>query len=290
MRYSPKNDYFRRRNIICFQMQPNFKIKDWVNDLQKKGKLFFSLEDVGMANPDILPTGVSSALKRLSTKGSITSVWKGYYVIVPLSYAVNGILPPIMYIDSLMQELQRKYYIGLLNAAAFYGASHQQPQAFSVFIQRPTLRDSQKKKINIQFICRNKFPSEDLLQKHKTQTGFVTISNAILTAADIIQYEKEIGGLNRACTVLNDLVEVLDFKNLSSTFFEFVSVSTIQRLGYLLEQVIENVDLANILFEKAIEAGCNFQPIALKNRKSTENCIQDKKWKIIINTEIEIDD
>ncbi len=290
MRYGPKNDYFRRRNIIYYQMQPNFKIKDWVNDLQKKGKLFFSLEDVGIANPDILPTGVSSALKRLSTKGSITSVWKGYYVIVPLSYAVNGILPPIMYIDSLMHELQRKYYIGLLNAAAFYGASQQQPQAFSVFIQRPTLRDSQKKKINIQFICRNKFPSEDLLQKHKTQTGYVTISNAILTAADIIQYEKEIGGLNRACTVLNDLVEVLDFKNLSSTFFEFVSVSTIQRLGYLLEQVIEKVDLANILFEKAIEAGCNFQPIALKNRKSTENCIQDKKWKIIINTEIEIDD
>ncbi len=28
-------------------MQPNFKIKDWVNDLQKKGKLFFSLEEAG---------------------------------------------------------------------------------------------------------------------------------------------------------------------------------------------------------------------------------------------------
>jgi predicted transcriptional regulator of viral defense system len=271
-------------------MRPNFKIKDWVNDLQKKGKLFFSLDEASIANPDLLPTGVNSALKRLSSKGSITSVWKGYYVIVPISYSMNGILPPIMYIDSLMQALQRKYYIGLLNAAAFYGAAHQQPQAFSVFIQRPTLRDSRKKKINLQFICRNKIPSEDLLQKHKTQTGYVTISNAILTAADIIQYEKEIGGLNRACTVLNDMVEMLDFTNLPSTFFEFVSVSTIQRLGYLLEQVIEQQDLANVLFEKAQEAGCNFQPIALKNRKSTENCIQDKKWKVIVNTEIEIDD
>lgn len=189
-----------------------------------------------------------------------------------------------------MQALQRKYYIGLLNAAAFYGAVHQQPQAFSVFIQRPTLRDSRKKKINLQFICRNKIPSDDLLQKHKTQTGYVTISNAALTAADIIQYEKEIGGLNRACTVLNDLIDVLDFSNLPSTFFAFVAVSTIQRLGFLLERILKQDDLANSLIIKATEANCSFQPIALKNRKSIDNCIQDKKWKVFINTVIEIDE
>jgi predicted transcriptional regulator of viral defense system len=271
-------------------MNTAFGIKEWIIKLQQNGKLYFSLEQVAETFPKIQTTGIRSALTRLSAKNSIVSVWKGFYVIVPVSYTVKGILPPIMYIDHLMKHIQRPYYVGLLNAAAFYGAALQQPQVFSVIIQHPTLRDNNKKNVRLQFVARRNFPADELLEIRKTQTGYVRISTPALTTADIIQYEKEIGGLSRACTVLNDLVEVLDFTNLPTSFFEFVSVSTIQRLGYILEQVIEKQDLANILFEKSKVAGCNFQPIPLKNRKSTENCLQDKKWKVIINTEIEIDE
>jgi predicted transcriptional regulator of viral defense system len=265
-------------------------IKDWINKLQQNGKLYFSIEQVSEAFPDIQPTGIRSALARLSAKNSIVSVWKGFYVIVPISYTVKGILPPVMYIDHLMEHIKRPYYVGLLNAAAFYGAALQQPQVFSVIIQHPTLRDNNKKNVRLQFVARRNFPTVELLESRKTQTGYVKISSPALTAADVIQYEKEIGGLNRACTVLNDLTEVLDFTTTPDAFFEIVRTATIQRLGYLLENVVESPDLANQLYKKALQANCSFQKIPLKNGKTIEKRMLDKKWKIIINTEIEIDE
>lgn len=265
-------------------------IKDWINQLQQNGKLYFSVEQVTEAFPGLQSTGIRSALSRLSAKNNIVSVWKGFYVIVPVSYTSKGILPPVMYIDHLMKHVQRPYYVGLLNAAAFYGAALQQPQIFSVVIQHPTLRDNKKKNIRLQFVARRNFPTDDLLEMRKTQTGYVRISSALLTAADIIQYEKEIGGLNRACTVLNDLTESLDFSKISDNFFAFVSTATIQRLGYLLENVLESTGLADRLYEKAMQAHCNFQPVLLKTGKTVDQKNQDKKWKIIINTDIEIDE
>ena len=265
-------------------------IKEWINSLHQKGKLYFSIEQVAEAFPDLQPTGVRSALARLSTKNSIVSVWKGFYVIVPITYSVNGILPPVMYVDHLMRHIQRHYYVGLLNAAAFHGAALQQPQVFSVIVQYPTLRDNQKKNVRLQFVARRNFPSDELLESRKTQTGYVKISNPALTAADIIQYEKEIGGLNRACTVLNDLVEVLNFTDLHDSFFEVVNTTTIQRLGYLLENIIEREDLATQLYQKAKLANCTFQTVPLKSGKLSDTGSIDKKWKLILNTKLEFDE
>ena len=123
-----------------------------------------------------------------------------------------------------------------------------------------------------------------------TRSLFLKISSPTLTAADIIQYEKEIGGLNRACTVLNDLTELLDFTKTPDSFFKTVSTATIQRLGYLLENAVESPTVANQLYEKALQANCSFQTIPLKIGKTTEEKMTDRKWKIIINTKIEIDE
>lgn len=265
-------------------------IKDWINQLQQNGRLYFSLEQVTEAFPGLQSTGIRSALSRLSAKNNIISVWKGFYVIIPVSYTSKGILPPVMYIDHLMKHIQRSYYVGLLNAAAFYGAALQQPQIFSVIIQHPTLRDNKKKNVRLQFVSRRNFPADNLLEMRKTQTGYVRISSALLTAADIIQYEKEIGGLNRASTVLNDLAESLDFNKIPDSFFGTVNTATIQRMGYLLENIIESTELANQLYEKANEAKCNFQPVPLKAGKTSQQKILDKKWKIIVNIDIEIDE
>ena len=145
-------------------------------------------------------------------KTAFVSVWKGFYVIVPTSYTAKGILPPVMYIDHLMKHIQRPYYVGLLNAAAFYGAALQQPQVFSVIIQQPTLRDNNKKKCSVTICGTSEFSGRRITRNtKKLKPATSKYPPPTLTAADIIQYEKEIGGLNRACTVLNDLTELLDF-------------------------------------------------------------------------------
>lgn len=267
----------------------SYWIKDWIKDLQKQGRITFSRKEVVNRFPALTEPAMRNALSRLVTKGEIVSVWKGFYVIVPLKYASRKIVPPVLYIDDLMKYLDRLYYVGLLNAAAFYGAAHQQPQDFFVLSTPPALRDTTKKGIRINFVSRKEIPSS-LLQSFKTETGYVQVSSPELTAADLITYQTEVGGLNRTSTILSELAESLHMDSLNEIFFENVSASTVQRLGFLLEKVLEKTELANNLHAKAKENGCTFQKIPLKNGNQTEGCEVDSKWKIIINEEIEIDE
>ena len=104
--------------------------------------------------PDPSETARRSALKRLSKKGKIVSIHKGFYLIISAPYANRGILPPALFMDSLMNFLKRPYYVGLLSAAALYGAAHQQPQEYFVVTDFPVLRPAHKKGLKVNFISK----------------------------------------------------------------------------------------------------------------------------------------
>ena len=189
-----------------------------------------------------------------------------------------------------MKHLKRPYYLALLNAAELYGAAHQRPQQYSVISVFPPLRDTNKRNIKINFITTRKEIPQHWLKSFKAEIGSVLASKPELTAVDLITFQKEVGGLSRACTVLAELMEVVRFGKLDQAFFDYVPTSSIQRLGYLLENELEQSKQADILYSKAKTYGCKFQKIPLKYCNSTENCETDKKWKIIINEYVEIDD
>lgn len=267
-----------------------YKIKDWISDQQKRGRITFPFQEVRDKFPNITKQGVKNALTRLVKKTEIVPVFKGFYAIIPISYALRGMLPPELYINDLMKYLNRKYYISLLNAAVFYGAAHQQPQVFSVITSIPPLRDTIKKNSKIVYIATRKTIPQNWIKSFRTENGDIWISTPELTAADLITFQKVIGGLNRACTVLYELAETINFEMLNKTFFDYVPTSTIQRLGYLFENEIEQTDLAEKLFLKSQEFGLKFTKIPLKNGKRIEDCETNKKWKIMINEIIEIDE
>ena len=267
-----------------------YKIKDWVSDQQKRGRITFPYQEIIEKFPAITEQGVKNALNRLVKKSAIVPVLKGFYAVIPIGYALRGMVPPELYIDDLMKYLNRQYYISLLNAAVFYGAAHQQPQIFSVITSYPPLRDTTKKGSRIVFIATRKIIQQTWLKPFRTEYGDIQVSKPELTAADLITFQKDIGGLNRACTVLYELAESMNFEQLDKVFFDYVPTSTIQRLGYLLENELEQSDLAETLFIKSQEFNCKFQKTSLKYSKPTENCETNAKWKIIINETIEIDD
>ncbi len=267
----------------------SYKIKDWVKDLQKKGRFTFSRNELMKVFPDLKETAIKSALNRLVNKDEIVSVWKGFYVIVPLKYASRKIVPPVLYIDDLMKYLNRGYYVGLLNAASFHGAAHQQPQDIFVLTTPPALRETKKRGVRIIFVSRKEIPGQ-LLKSFKTETGFVQVSSPELTAADLIFYQKNIGGINRASAILNELAESISLDSMRKEFFSNVPVVTVQRLGYILEVVLGQYKLASGLFEKAGKYGCVFQYISLKTGKKTKGDTINEKWKIHVNEQIEIEE
>lgn len=262
---------------------------DWVENLLSKGKTAFSLKQAHEAFSDLTEIAIKRSLNRLSRKGKIVSIYKGYYLIIPPQYASRGILPPALYLDDFMRFLERPYYAGLLSAAAYHGAAHQQPQEFFVVTSLPALLSITRKGMKVNYISK-KAVAEKLIEKRKTESGYLNISSPVLTAADLVQFEKRVGGLNRAATVLNELSEVLKPEMFNASFFDEVPTTTIQRLGLILERVVNQPELANKLWEEANKAGLHFFRIPLKASEEDKGFHADERWKVIVNTEIEIDE
>ncbi|MDJ1466192.1 type IV toxin-antitoxin system AbiEi family antitoxin domain-containing protein [Xanthocytophaga flava] len=269
--------------------QNDISISQWLDSLLAKGAYGFSKAALQRENPEYSDIAVKRALNRLSTKGKILSLYKGYYLFIPPQYASKGILPVSLYLDAFMTHLQRPYYIALLNAAAFHGASHQQPQEYFVITNFPVLRPTKKKGIKINYISIKEIP-QLLIEKRKTEAGYLAISNAALTACDLIQFEKRVGGLNRAATVLNELAEVIKPNDFNPILLKHVHVTALQRLGYLLESVCSNFTLADALFESIEKENLSLFRIPLKAAKATKGYSSENRWKVIVNTEIEIDE
>ncbi|WP_313611873.1 type IV toxin-antitoxin system AbiEi family antitoxin domain-containing protein [Chryseobacterium arthrosphaerae] len=270
-------------------MQREQKVREWILDLPKKGKITFSLDEVNTHFPQMTENNKRVSLWRMVEAGKIQSVWKGFYVIIPVEYELKGSVPPTVYIDQLMTYLNREYYIGLLNAAAFYGASHQQSQELTVITNKGNYRDKHKNGVKINFVGKKTIPQACIRQK-TTKTGYINISNPELTAMDLIFYQHEIGGLSRAGTVLDELAEELDFTRVDNDFFSFFPSTTVQRLGYILDEILGYKEIAKTLYKKGLQYGLSFRKSLLKPKKDTDQAPYNKLWKLVINEEIEIDE
>jgi predicted transcriptional regulator of viral defense system len=250
--------------------QLNINVSQWIENLEKKGRISFSLNQLEDELPSYSGVAIKSALRRLSKKGKIVSFHKGFYLIISAQYANRGILPAALFMDNFMKYLNRPYYVGLLSAAALYGAAHQQPQEYF-------------------FISKSNIESR-LLKERKTESGYLKVSSPVLTASDLVQFEKRSGGITRVATVLTELIEEMDPKEFDPIFFTSTPSTAIQRLGYLIERVLNNEKLANELFEASQKNGIDFFRIPLKASAPTKGFLSDNRWKVIVNAEIEIDE
>ena len=206
----------------------SINISEWVENLEKKGRNSFSLIQLEAELPNYSGIAIKSALKRLSKKGKIVSLHKGFYLIISAQYANRGILPAALFMDNFMKYLHRPYYVGLLSAAALYGAAHQQPQEYFVMTDFPVLRPSHKKGLKVNFISK-KTIEKRLLKDRKTESGYLKVSSPVLTASDLVQFEKRSGGITRVATVLNELVEGMDPKEFDTVFFKTTPTTAVPK-------------------------------------------------------------
>lgn len=269
-------------------MDKELRIRDWVLGLPRIGRLTFSIDDIHNQFPDRNKHTIKNALLLLVKRGKIQSVWRGFYVVVPVEYELKGIVPPVVYIDQLMAWLRNDYYIGLLNAASFYGAAHQQPQEFTVITGGKGFRDKLKNGVKINFVVKKEI-SADFIRKNVTKTGYVSVSSPELTAFDLLLYQKEVGSLSRVCTVINELVDEMDFNKITLDFLTLFPVAIIQRFGYILDGVLEQADKTEMFLDKVKSAGIKFRKTVLKPGAG-DGFAQNETWKIMINEQIEIDE
>lgn len=260
-------------------------LEDFIKELRSNGRYAFSLPEV-RSQFEQSDEAIKKALQRLKKKKEIALIRNEFYVVITPEYKSKGILPPSLFIADLMKFLGKDYYVGLLNAAAYYGAAHQQPQTFSVITMKPSLRNIDNDNLKINFYIKKEWEKDDIVQK-KVDTGYIDVSSPELTALDLVYYFEQVGGLNRVATVLEELCESIDAIKLLNLASRFSPITTVQRLGFLLEEILSMHDLSDPI--KDYIKTVNYFPVLLRPQKERSEMITGNDWKVVQNIEIETD-
>jgi len=263
-------------------------LRYWVDDLPKRGRSSFSLEDAKAQFPDMSDENMRNALYGLSVAGKVRSVWRGFYAIVLPEYGLDGSIPPVEYIDQLMTYVDAEYYVALLSAASYQGASHQSPQVFQVIADKH-VRSKNTSGSRLDFAFKKNMPNCCIEQKI-VKSGYINVSMPALTALDLVSYASRSGGISHVASVLSELADAIDFSKLNEDLLRDESRVTVQRLGYLLEGVLGEVELAESLYNKSVEAGLHFSRASLASGNTGQGLGYDRKWKIVINYDVEVDE
>lgn len=287
---TPQKNVYLFEKLLYLTKSVNFcdkmNISDWIHSREIRGRATFSIADVKDAFAERPSKSINTELSRQVSRGRVQSVYRGFYVIVPVQYQLKGVIPPAYYLNDLMDYVGKPYYLGLLSAAAMHGASHQRTMKTQVMTVVPRIKASGKNSL-LDWNYRQEIP-EAFVMKKNAEIGTLRYSGPELTAVDLVQFASHVGGYQRAATVLAELMDSVDVERMYG-LMPFTSVTTIQRFGYLLEYVLSRQDQADALFQVLKTQG-SWNSILLSNDRDRRAGAPANRWHVNGNIDIEVDD
>ena len=254
-----------------------------VDDFAAAGRYHFTAAEMS-TSLGVSPAAARLALSRLANKGMIASPARGFYVVVPAEYRRLGCLPPEQFIPALMAHRSRRYYTALLSAAQYHGAAHHRPQTFQVALtgyRRPMSCGS----VSVSFITRKRLVAVPV-QSFNTPRGTIRVSSPEATAVDLVGYQKRVGGLDQAATVIAELAERIRPELLAAAA-DTAPVSWAQRLGYLLH-LVGAADKASSL-ERNVRRRARDTALLLPDGANDRRSAHDQRWRLRINADVEVE-
>ncbi|MFN3555632.1 MAG: type IV toxin-antitoxin system AbiEi family antitoxin [Bacteroidales bacterium] len=259
--------------------------KEYIKYLLSIETYSFSLNEIAKQT-----TGSSNSLKfellRLSEKGEIVNLRKGFYLIITPRYSSARKLPIQLYCEKLFNHLNRNYYVGLFSAAKFHGASHQQIQRDYLITEKPKLNDISKNTLDIRFFTATKWVDKNIQEK-KSDAGIFKISSPALTIVDLIHHQTKLGGINRMLATIEELTEELTESDLAELISWYPNKSTLQRFGFLLEVLGVKEEYQEMIYAEL--KAKNFFPVLLSPKSKEKPGAVDNKWKVDVNVKLESD-
>lgn len=264
---------------------------EYLEKLRSSGKRCFTSQEIIQAL-NLSADAARAGLYRLKRDGKLISPVRGLYVIVPPEHKSYGSIPAEELVPMMMKHLGVEYYVALLSAAGFYGASHQKPMVFQVVTNRRIKHSLKFGQVYIKLIHKKSLtglPMKDFV----VSSGYLKVATPELIALDLLKFPKHAGGMNNIATVLSELIESIDFHKLIELAENLDERYQLQRLGYIIEKVdvMDNDDIKGTIIEVLAEyVSSNVQsytPLASSiSRIGYPRC---RKWKIIVNTDFESD-
>ena len=259
----------------------------WVHGRLISGRPAFTLEEA-MSATSLRHPAIALALHRLKVRKLIVSPMRGFYVCVPDRYQLRGEVPPSFYVDDLMRQLGRRYYLGLTSSAAIWGAGHQRVQKDFAVVTLPRMRGASLAHGMLRLVYRDQMPEKHIVVRN-ADGGVVRFADAVLTAFDLVHHADLVGGMSSVATVLAELLESVDFAA-SSDLGAFVPCVVWQRLGYICENVIGNTEKADALYAVWRSLGLRAVNTSLSPFEQRRDGDLNRRWHVKVNLDLEVDD
>ena len=214
----------RQRGAVASQ------VEEW----QARGSYAFSADELAARLP-LTRTALTAALRRLVAAGRLVRVGshQPFFVIVPPEYRTAGAPPAAWVLDPYMRFLGTPYYLGLLSAAEWHGATHfalPVTQVVTATQRRPILVG----KARVRFFTKRE-AARTPVRVESTPGGPLRVSTPAATMLDLLRYPGPSGGLNRVATSVAILGQGLRSPELREALDAADDTAAAQRLGFLLE-------------------------------------------------------
>jgi predicted transcriptional regulator of viral defense system len=260
-------------------------VSDYIKKLLSVEEYSFSVAEIRRETRKT-DTPIKRELDRLTEKGEVINLRKGFYLIITPRYSTVQKLPIQLYSEKLFKYLDRNYYVALFSAAKFHGAGHQQIQRDYIITEGPKFNDISKKSIGIRFFTTSKWAGKNIQQK-KSDAGAFKISSPALTIVDLIHHQTKLGGINRILPVIEELSEELTKQDLVELLNWYPHRSTLQRFGFLLEELGTNEAYQELIFTQLKIT--NFFPVLLSPKSNEKPGAVNNRWKVAVNIKLESD-
>lgn len=125
------------------------------------------------------------------------------------------------------------------------------------------------------------------IQEKKSDAGIFKISSPALTATDLIHHQSKLGGINRMLAILEELSEEIDLDDIQKLLSWYPNRSSLQRLGFLLEEFKVDKQITAPLLEHLKSS--KFFPVLLSPKTNQKAGAVDNLWKVDVNIKLESD-
>ncbi|MBT3982851.1 MAG: hypothetical protein HOE90_15940 [Bacteriovoracaceae bacterium] len=271
------------------KIKNTLRLSDYLDEIISQGRHYFTVDELRQAGLTIQEKSISVSLSRLAKKGRIRMLRRGFGIVLGPE---SSELHPSYFLDAMMKFIGREYYIGLLSAAAHWGASHQASMAYQVITDK-VVSSITFKRGRIEFVTKGTTFPEKCVDRVASVGGYYLISSPELTAIDLVRFPQVCGYFNNVATVLSDLAEKWDGRKMISLCHDpKIPNVTLQRLGYMLDKILGYEKEAEYIFSPLEKR--KYTPAMLSSIKDDKKIKRskfkyDEKWKLYINTQVEPD-
>ena len=251
---------------------------------QREGQYYFTGGDLAKDSRQSAAAR-RAALGRLRREGRLVRPLPRhpFFVIVPHEHHSMGAPPLDWYLDPLMRFLGvPDYYVGLLTAAQWHGASHFAVQETQVVVPRQ-LRPIKVGRERIRFVTKVA-AGRTPVDVRNLESGAVRVSTPEATAVDLVRYPDVSGGFNMIAAALTELAPRLRPRELLQAAIQEDDVATSQRLGWLLDHVGAKHRTAT-LARWIAQQRPRTRP--LDPSMPIGHAPLDKRWRLWLNTTVE---